>query len=304
MKPASASPRSVHAAVESLGGVATRQQLIACGFSGTDLTRGVRLGTIQRIRQARYVTMAASADAVAAARVGGMLAGPSAAESYGLWAGFDKRLHVSVGQNSSRLRTNRMPSALDAGHRLTPDIKDREIVVHWLKHGAVPELGPECWRVSMPVCLRQMVDWADQETAMACVETALSRMSKAALLLDFADAPALHRLMVERAQGGCDSGWESIVANRLRGRGLRVIHQVAIEGLGDFDLGIVGTAVIVEIDGFAYHRDAVAFENDRRRRTELAARGYVVVVLTARQLATDWRWCERMILTAVARATR
>ena len=103
-----------------------------------------------------------------------MLAGPSAADSYGLWHGFDTRLHVSVGENSSRLRTNVAPSFRKLGQRLSPDTSNRSTVVHWLVDGAVPELGPECWRVPLPVCLRQMVEWCDRETAIACLDTALT----------------------------------------------------------------------------------------------------------------------------------
>ena len=153
--------------INSLGHVATRQQLVARGCSGFDLTIAVRRGEIRRVRQARYSTPGASADAVAAIRVGGMLAGPSAARSYGLWSGFDRRVHVSVGDSSSRLRTNFAPSIQP--ELLTPDFSEREVVVHWLVGGAVPELGPECWRLPRATALRQVVAWCDRETAIACL---------------------------------------------------------------------------------------------------------------------------------------
>src|SRR5690554_6993379 len=97
-------------ATNRLGGIATRQQLVAAGCSGYDLTRAVRRGVLRRLRQARYASSIALPDAMVAARVGGMLAGPSAARTFGLWAGFATRVHISVGQNSSRLRTNVPPS--------------------------------------------------------------------------------------------------------------------------------------------------------------------------------------------------
>src|SRR5690554_7481355 len=132
-------------ATNRLGGIATRQQLVAAGCSGYDLTRAVRRGVLRRLRQARYASSIALPDAVVAVRVGGMLAGPSAAKTFGLWSGFDTRVHVSVGQNSSRLRTNVPPSFKTIV--ISVDLMRRRVCLHWLKGGATPELGPECWRV-------------------------------------------------------------------------------------------------------------------------------------------------------------
>ena len=166
--------KSVETTVAAFGGIATRQQLIHAGLSGFDLTIAVKRGEVRRVRQARYATAEATFDALAAARVGGLLAGTSAARSYGLWAGFDTRLHISVEANSARLRTNYPPSFSVRPVELTPDTSRRRIVLHGLKDGAVPELGPECWRVSLLVCLRQVVAWCDRETAVACVDSALT----------------------------------------------------------------------------------------------------------------------------------
>jgi very-short-patch-repair endonuclease len=46
-------------------------------------------------------------------------------------------------------------------------------------------------------------------------------------------------------------------------------------------------ALAVEIDGFAFHRDRAAFEADRRRDAELAARGIQVLRITWRQLTEE-----------------
>lgn len=292
--------QSVQAAVDVLGGVATRQQLIAAGLSGFDLTIAVKRGEVRRVRQARYVTETASFDAVAAARVGGLLAGTSAARSYGLWAGFDTRLHLSVGANSARLRTNVPPSFTGRPIELTPDTSGRRIVLHWLKAGAVPELGPECWRVPLLVCLRQVVAWCDRETALATLDTALAFIPRGLLLDAFAAAPVPQREVVDECCPGSDSGYESIVRQRLGAIGIVVVQQVRIDGVGRVDGLIAGTRVVLEVDGRGYHDDPAAVEEDRRRGAELVARGYTRVQLSSTRIRTDWAWCVRMVRGAMA----
>lgn len=292
--------QSVQTTVAALGGIATRQQLISAGLSGFDLTIAVRRGEVRRVRQARYATADASFDAVAAARVGGLLAGPSAARSYGLWAGFDTRLHISVGANSARLRTNVPPSFESCLVELTPDTSRRRIVLHWLEGGAVPELGSECWRVSMLVCLKQVVAWCDEETAIACLDTALKLIPREALIDAFSDASAAHQRIVAQCRPGSDSGYESIVKQRLAAHGIELIQQVQLPGVGRVDGRIAGTRVVVEIDGREYHDDPAAVEEDRRRGAELAALGYTRVQLSTTKIMGDWPWCMRMVRGAMA----
>ncbi len=292
--------------VDLLGGIATRQQLIAAGCSGYDITIAVRRGVITRIRQARYATSSASADAVAATRVGGMLAGPSAARSYGLWSGFDTRLHVSVGRNSSRLRTNVAPSFRRPSRPLTPDTSPRRIVVHWLAGGAVPELGPECWRVAPDTCLRQMVSWSDRETAVACLDTALTvfNLDRVRIQRMFMTASAAERVLASRCRRGSDSGTESLVRQRLTAMGIAHRQQVAIPGVGRVDFALRGTRIVIEVDSRAYHSDPVSFERDRWRDGELVARGFTVIRLSYERATSDWPWCRRVILAALAAAPR
>jgi very-short-patch-repair endonuclease len=289
-------------AIDELGHIATRQQLIALGCSGYDLTRAVRCGRIRRVRQARYATAQAAPDAVAATRVGGLLAGPSAARTYGLWTGFDTRLHISVGENSSRLRTNVAPRFLTGSQSLTPDTSSERTVLHWLLGGAVPELGPECWRVSLPVCLRQMVAWSDKETAIACLDTALSvrKLTRGQLLSYFDEAAAADRSLAVACRGGSDSGPESLVRQRLRSLGIDLEQQVLIPGVGRIDGRIRGTRILLEIDGRQYHDGEVRFEGDRWRDAELAARHYIVIRLSYQRIIRDWPWCVRTILAAMA----
>lgn len=285
--------------IDSLGHVATRQQLLEAGCSGFDLTIAVRRAEIWRVRQARYVTPGASMDAVAATRVGGRLAGLSAAKSYGLWSGFDRRLHVSVGDNSSRLRTNFAP-ALDP-ERLTPDFSNREVALHWLVGGAVPERGPECWRVPLNTCLRQVVSWSDRETSIACLDTARTKFDLSTRELEdlFSDAPISDLLRVRASRDGSDAGSESVVRQRLTSAGFTVVQQVQFPGMR-VDLRVAGTRVLLEVDSEEFHGASEAQERDRRRDEALAEMGFVVIRLPFDRIFQDWPWCLQEIRLAIA----
>jgi very-short-patch-repair endonuclease len=292
------------AAVRMFGNIATRRQLVAKGVSGGDLTTAVCLGEIRRVRRAYYATPAASADAVHAVRVGGRLAGLSAARSYGLWAGFDTRLHVSLPANASRLRTNVAPSfladqAMESPLPLTPDTTTRHIILHWL---AARSNSTECWRCSIAETLAQVATWCDRETVVACLDT--SRTVLGLTDTDIAQAltvtPAQVRMLATRSRPGSDSGCESIVRQRLVLIGIEVVQQITFDGVGRVDMQIKGTNILIEVDGRAYHSDRISFENDRRRRNELVQRGYVVLQFSYKQVFEEWVWCESMIVGALS----
>jgi hypothetical protein len=130
----------------------------------------VRTGAVRRVRRGYYASASASTEAIIAVRVGGRLAGPSAARSFGFWSGFDERIHVAVPSNAARLRTNFAPST---GENMTADLSSRAIVLHWLP----PSASSECWRASATETLHQMLTWCDTETAVACLDDARTKLS-------------------------------------------------------------------------------------------------------------------------------
>lgn len=286
--------------VNKFGGVATREQILAGGCSGTDITRAVRLGQLRRIRRARYASAEASLDAIVAARVGGMLAGPSAARSYGLWGGLDTRLHVSVADNASRLRTAVPPSAVDRGEPLTGDLIRRTVRLHWLQGGGVRGPDVECWRVTLETSLKQVVAWCDPETALACLDTAIEvgGLTSSQLAMIFSDASPAHQALVARARAGSQSGTESLARQGLESLGVEVEQQFEVPGVGHVDLRIVGSKVVIEIDS-SFHDTPEARVEDARRNRELVAQGYVVVRLRYEEVVGDWEGCVSTIFFAL-----
>lgn len=263
-------------AVETLGGIASTEQLVNRGATTAAIAQASRIGVLRRLRRGVFASGSADPAACVAVRVGGRLCGTSAARSYGLWSGFDRRVHVAVRRNAGHVRA-------EAG-----------VVIHWI------DCAParECWRVRLDDCVRQVLSWCDRETALACLETGieLRRLDRGSLAVS---APRA-RLLVARARPGCQSGPESVVRQRLERRGIRTISQASIAGVGDVDLLISEVRLVIEVDGAEYHSDARSFENDRRRDRVLVALGYRVIRLSFRQVFGDWLGCESAILSAVA----
>lgn len=263
-------------AVESLGGIATTQQLSNRGFTAAAIAQACRSGALRRLRRGTVASPSADPAACVAVSVGGRLCGISAARSYGLWSGFDRRVHVAVRRNAGHVRSR--PG----------------VVIHWI------ECAParECWRVRLEDCVRQVLASSDRETALACLETAIELRGLA--LERLAVSTTRIRLLRARARRGSQSGPESIVRQRLQRRGLRTIAQAAIPGVGHVDLLIAEARLVIEVDGAEYHSDPVAFEGDRRRDRRLVALGYRVIRLSFRQVFGDWAACEAAIVAAVS----
>ena len=276
----------------AFGGIATRLQLLTRGHSGGDLTAAVRGGRIRRIRQGHYARLDAGSDAVAAVRLGGRLAGPSAAAAFGLWSGYDLRLHVSVPRNASRLRASRPPSARGGGE-VTPDTSDRSVVLHWTDT-APPDPSEPCWRPSVLGCLRQMVSWSDDMTAVACLDTALQAglVTQDELEAGLTGPGLRSRGVIGRCRPGSDSGLESLVRQALAARGVDVEQQVRVTSVGPSDMRLRGRRgqplpVLVEVDGFSFHSRRDAFDRDRRKDAEAAEAGYSTLRFSADQVERD-----------------
>jgi very-short-patch-repair endonuclease len=287
---------NVAAAVRRFGSISTRQQLFAEGFSGGDLTAAVRRGEVWRVRRGYYATTGATPNAISAVRVGGRLCGTSAAESYGLWSGFDRRIHVGLPANASRLRTQLPPSATE--YR-TPDSSSREVILHWL---AEPTRSSECWRFTAYECIRQVADWADQETAIACLDTARSvlGLTNESLAELFRGQSSTARARALASKAGSGSGVESVVRQRLLRAGIEVEQQVKFPGVGSVDMFVPGQRLVIEVDGKAFHSSPEQIENDRRRGAALAALHHRQMRFSYDQIFGAWATCEAKILSALS----
>ncbi|MFC8681445.1 endonuclease domain-containing protein [Microbacterium ureisolvens] len=95
-----------------------------------------------------------------------------------------------------------------------------------------------------------------------------------------------------------DSGMETRFATGMRHAGIPVRQQVRIDGRPVDDL--IGDALIVQLDGFEFHRSAA----DRRRDIEADARltlmGYTVLRFDYAQVYFDWEYVLETVRAAIA----
>ena len=117
---------------------------------------------------------------------------------------------------------------------------------------------------------------------------------------DIAPLPARLRALLERVNASSESIIESLMRFRLDAVGISTRSQVRIRGVGRVDL-LIGERLVIELDGWEFHHDRDAFEEDRRRDAELARQGYRVLRFTYRQLTTQWARVLGAIRACIAR---
>jgi hypothetical protein len=94
--------------------------------------------------------------------------------------------------------------------------------------------------------------------------------------------------------------------SELERMALRIIrrHRLPIPATNawrhGFEVDLAWPGVIVELDGYAFHKSRASFEADRRRIATLAARGYTVLPFTWYQLEDEPGWVARTIAEALA----
>lgn len=258
---------SIVHALTSLDGVAQRRELIAAGLNGRQLTAGVRLGRLIRVRKGWYALPDTSPDLIRAIRVGGRLACISAAKSYGWAVRENPGLHVCLKPNASRLRTPHDPALR------MPAPSARGLTLHWAEHaisGGAPRLI-----TSKRETVLQIAGCQSAELAVAAFDSFLylDPAGSRDLPLWLESLPGTILSELEDCSALCHSFLESIGRIRLAREGIRGEHQVEITGVGRVDLVIDGWLVI-EWDGLQHHDNGPAHEEDCRRDAFLAHLGY------------------------------
>ena len=283
---------SISRSIRRRGGLAATFELHHDGHGRAALTTAAASGEIIRVRQGWYATPEIDSTLLEAVRVGGRLTCLSALDYYGYWTYPTADLHVAVDAHACRLRSRRSKVT-----RLV-DVDWPYTRVHWRdghEGGDRFVLPPVACLADLVVCQKAEVVWA---------------VAGSVLHLSPELAPAWHDLMrhspvskreqLAAVDGVCESGTESLFMFRMSRFRLPLRRQVRLPSVGRVDF-LVGTKLVIEIDGAEYHTDPAKFEDDRRRDAALSRLGYRVLRFSYRQVMYGWAEVEAAVIAAIAR---
>lgn len=274
------------------GGVAATHELLNDGHTSHQLTAAVRAGILIRVRQGHYACPELSIPETEALRVGGRLTGLSGARHHGIWTPRSSKLDVAVHPHARALR-----SPHDKAVRLT-ETRPSGVRVGW---NDTDTPGTRT-TLSFLECLRDIIRTQPALVIFACAESALFRgmISRSAWHRELDTLLCGSRGVFTQVNRLSESGGESMMKYHLLLRSIHFTQQVKIAGVGRVDF-LLGSRLVVEVDGAEFHTSREAFEEDRRRDAVLSSLGYRVLRFSYTQVERNWVQVEAAIFAALAR---
>ena len=278
------------------GGILTLAELQDQGVGERRRSALLRSGDLVRIRNGWFATPNADPEQVRAVRLGGRLTCASVLRQVGLWMMPDSRLHVSVRENASRLRS---PDDRSKPWRARPDV-----CLHWAddRWNSLPSAAIDGVKASLAHYIR----CANTESAVVALDSALNGTATGAPLISHDDLreilstlPEKYARLAELVDERAQSGLESLARLHLRSKRVRVRTQVSIARVGLVDV-LIGDRLVLELDSRAHHLGE-GYEKDRARDLELFRQGFIVLRVSYRTVLYDWKSVEDAILLAVRR---
>jgi very-short-patch-repair endonuclease len=286
---------SLEATLRRLDGAAHVQTLRENGIPQHAIRRALQAGRVIRVRPGIYAVATAHDDVVRAARVGGRLAGASAAAFHGLWTEPRHPLVVEVGGGASHLRDP------DDATRTLGGARD-DVRVLWANERR--PLASSIGVTPLRETLRQVVLTSRPEFAVATLDSALRRSPL--MPFDVAEMastlPADLARLVAHVDGKPESGTESVVRYALSSHGVEAVPQVRVPftELDRIDL-LVGDRLAIECQSQEHHGSAESRLRDLRRYSDLQALGFIVIEVDYRQAFGDLEAVIASILSYVDR---
>ncbi|MET1044087.1 MAG: DUF559 domain-containing protein [Microbacteriaceae bacterium] len=285
-----------------MGGIASAGMLLVAGHSKDAVQRAQVRGEIVRVRRGIYAAPGARPDTVRAARVGGALAGVSAAEFHKLWEPPHKTLHVSVAADAHHLKhPDHTSRTLEAGDGVAV-LRDRKTFDPDLRMFVVPLL----------TCLEQSLRTVPEEYAIAMLDSALhvgrDAAGQAVGPLMTAEQyrtlqlrmPARFQSTFAQVEPRADTGSESVARVRALRAGIPVRAQVWVADGIRADL-VVGDRMLIEIGSIAHHSTPRDYNRDRDREAILNGYGFLTLEFSNRQVMWDWPTVEAVIFRKMDR---
>jgi very-short-patch-repair endonuclease len=265
-------------------GVVTRRQLLDGGVARRTIARRLSGGLIRQLHRGVYL-LGPLAQRYTSEMAAVLACGPDAVLSHRsaavLWRLLDRRLRgARVEVTLSRGQRSRPGVRVRRSRTLTPE--------DVTKHEQIPVTTPTRTLVDLAAVLRptaleravaegvarRLVEEAALERAVARHQGARGIGKLRAVL--GGTGPAFTRSTAE----------ESLLALVRRARLVSPEVNVIVGG-HEVDFFWPTERLVVEVDGRAFHSSARAFERDRRRDAELAARGIRVMRVTWKQLTRE-----------------
>lgn len=256
----------------AVGGLATATALASTGVSRSAVARAVREGRLRRLARGLYADAEAVDEASRLAAVG-VLSHLSAAVRWNYDLLRPPPAYVTIPRDHSRPRVH--PG----------------VVVHRVDLPAGDVTTTAGLRTTTP--LRTVLDCArvlDVRGAVVLIDSALRSRAVDLDLLQRAAAglsgpgSARVRRAVALADPASGSALETLLRLLLTEAGFILDSQVVLSDrhgvIGRVDFVVRGTRVVIEADGFAFHRDRESYRTDRRRSNALLAAGYLVLRFT------------------------
>jgi very-short-patch-repair endonuclease len=272
--------------------------LEARGVGAATRSTLLREGHLVRLRNGWFARPDADADRARAVRIGGRITCMTALKQEGLWVMPDRRLHVAVRENASRLRCP------DNFHRKWDDGAHPDIRLHWTEHelDAPASVAVE----SLSTSIVHLVKCVDRNSAIVTIDSALNTSRGGRRLLSMDDlgnalrllSPS-HERILDLVDSEAQSGLETLARLRLRGHGIRVRSQVQIDRVGRVDV-LIGDRLVLELDSRTHHLGE-NYEKDRTRDLELFRQGFLTLRVSYRRVMFEWPSIEEAIRMAVRR---
>jgi very-short-patch-repair endonuclease len=260
-------------AAGQLGNV-TRMQLLELGMSATSITRWVRIGRLFRVHRAVYAVgrppttpLERASAAVLACGDRSALGFGSALTLHGFWKRWDQPFELVVAGD-------RRPPAIRT-HRMTGLLRRDITVVHGIRVTSPALTLLHCaFRMRPKSVTRAVNDWRRADLIT------LADLADVAARFPLQPGAALLRPHVGTTQNPTRSDFEDdFLAFCARHR--LPAPRVNIELHGhEVDAHFEAERLIVECDGWKFHNDRQAFEDDRERDATMLLHGLATIRIT------------------------
>lgn len=266
--------------METRGRIAHRDDAADAGYSTAHVRSAIRAGRVNRIRAKWIASDGAALDHLAAAESGGQVSCVSLARRRGWWVppDADSRVHLRMPRNGV--------------------VRQDGTTAHW-----ATSFGPSRPRrleATVEDALADVAQCFALDQAVAVWESAVR--TKAISLDALQQVPwrsAASRRCLQHTRGGTDSSLETVFHVRLSAWGVRLRFQVQLAGHPvDF---LIGTHLVVQVDGWSFHSSSADRTRDLAHDAELRLRGYTVFRYSYSQIIYDWNHVERTLAAAISR---